>query len=319
MLPSFPFHGHAFLKDNPVEIKHVEITGNKRTRTALFKRELCDVMKSSSLLILNTNLNDFSKRLRELEVFDFVDVKVDVASVKNNKYIVNVVIDVKEVSDRPMIKVSIISSIFYSVKSDAYLLNNQMGSYVHTKSNNKTELKGSIGGAIRNPLGFAECANVSYGLATSGAEEFEGSLRVPVNLFDTPFSLLLSASSTEDTAPSRFSSYNLSKKSSVAHLISRDKNHKITAEFSFRDATALTHLTERHAHAASQHVISTAGPSTKASIKYTFTADTRDNIVQPTTGFLCEVIEKVNFFRLIQPPVNIDIIKKEYSNNLYFE
>ena len=94
----------AFMKDLPIEIQQIEIRGNLRTRKSLFENELDDVMGSKKMKDLYDNLEKLNLRLREMDVFEGVDIKLDIAESNPSKYVAGIVVGVKETSV-PLLKV----------------------------------------------------------------------------------------------------------------------------------------------------------------------------------------------------------------------
>ncbi|CAM9948349.1 unnamed protein product, partial [Hapterophycus canaliculatus] len=66
---------------------------------------------------------------------------------------------------------------------------------------------------------------------------------------------------------------------------SPDDRHTLAAEAGLRDVSPRRHPSVPYAYAASLGVVADAGkPSTKTSLKYTYTADERDEPFVPTMG-----------------------------------
>lgn len=63
-----------------------------------------------------------------------------------------------------------------------------------------------------------------------------------------------------------------------------DGSHTLAVEMVLRDMVPKKHATVPYAYAASLGVVADARPSTKSSVKYTFTDDRRDDPFVPTVG-----------------------------------
>lgn len=124
----------------------------------------------------------------------------------------------------------------------------------------------------------------------------------------------ITARSYIDDAP--YSSIQTKTKSMITQVESNNKTHSFQGEMAFRDERPLVHSSSRHAYGASQLILATAGPSTKASqlerinqnttckvcvydiclltktffffhqtsLKYAYAKDTRDSIESPSQG-----------------------------------
>lgn len=128
----------AYMKDLDVEITKVGIYGNHRTTVDFFKGELAGVIKSSRIHSLHSNLSKLSERLSSLEVFESVDVKLDVTSSTEDKYVADVVISVKE---SPVLRI-------YG------------GTFLQVTSSRTLKNKNELNVALRNPFGYGELGKI---------------------------------------------------------------------------------------------------------------------------------------------------------------
>ena len=115
------------MKDLPIEIKDIEIKGNLRTRKSLFENELSDVVNSKKIKDLHDSLVSLNLRLREMEVFESVDIMLDISESTPSKYVTGIVIGVKEASV-PLLKVSTVSKIVANLQSCNMIFN--LGGYL---------------------------------------------------------------------------------------------------------------------------------------------------------------------------------------------
>merc|ERR1711998_225264 len=79
-------------------------------------------------------------------------------------------------------------------------------------------------------------------------------------------------------------------------------------ELAFRDEVPLINTKGRNAYESTHAVLASAGPSTKFSTKYTFTADTRDSGTMPTSGSYIS-----STFELAMPPGTAQFAKLDLS------
>lgn len=197
--------------DSPplVHVNRVTIQGNGRTKNSFFRDELGDVLsKQNTLADLQTSLGQLSNRMLRMNMFDVVDVNIDVDTFSAGQYGAHIIIKVQEKGIIPPVKAS---------------------SFVRAKD--ASLRKGlDIQVAAQNPFGYGEIFRASSTNADYGSNEL--SVSVP-NITLDKGTLALSVK-TEEKQKSYFTSFLQSGKSISASYTSRDQAHRLTARYALR-------------------------------------------------------------------------------------
>ncbi|CAM9354513.1 unnamed protein product [Ectocarpus fasciculatus] len=184
--------------------------------------------------------------------------------------------------DQTDVTVTVKEKNWYLLQSGATTTGTAQGNLDASEFSN---LRYSLAGALRNPLGHGEMLDVGYNSPIAGQEghTVSGKLYLP-HLFRTPVSGTLEA--IMDTVDlTKFSSLLEHRRGVTATARTPDGRHALAAEMGLRDVSPCRHPGVPYAYAASLGVVSEAGrPSTKTSLKYTFTEDERDDPFVPGMG-----------------------------------
>jgi len=86
----------VLIKNLPVKVESVKITGIERTRESFIKTELEDAVASTNMRDLNHKLNVAAMKLKSLGVFDAVDIQLNTESTVNGFYVANVGVTIRE-------------------------------------------------------------------------------------------------------------------------------------------------------------------------------------------------------------------------------
>lgn len=253
----------AYMKDLPVQIKEITIDGNLRTKDDILKNELRHVadVQGHSIYALHKNLEQMTRRLENFGVYKSVDTILDVDSASDTAYEANIRLRVRETG----------------------IPNFQTGSYL-TQGKTGSSVQGEMKGSLRNILGMCETFRAKAGKTSMAnqANEYEYSLLFP-SVSKKLYSVELNAKSFNDDA-AYYTSLQTKTNSFRSSAGTHDGKHKVELEIAFRDEVPLAHANSRNAYDASKAVIATASPSTKTSLKYIHTNDTRDSTGTPTAG-----------------------------------
>ena len=264
----------------PVETNSVSVTGNQRTQQGFFAKELSEVTETKTIDAMHSALQRAVDRLKGYGIFDAVhaEIAVNDTDLAHNKYRVDVRVQVKE-------------------KRVATL---KLESYVKAGSTAVGDVGIEAQGALRNPFGFGETARVSVNRTNVGSEEFGLVVSAP---FPSPLlrDVTASARHSQDNL-SAFTGYvqqqsTLSVSSVVNNLDlqrvfgipSGPAQHKVQYTFSLRDEVPVAHETVSRTSSVPEAILLQASSSSKSSLKYTYTRDTRNKGANSTAGELLEL------------------------------
>ena len=274
-----------------MKVKSIQVSGNARTKLHFFEKELAEALASHTVDHLHAKLDDTVGRLRSYGIFDAVSMNIDVLSTDlvENKYEVAVQVGVRE----------------------KQITTAKVQTYVRASHQAVGDLSLEVNAGLRNASGYGEVGRLAVVTTSSGSREILAEVRTP---FPAPLvkDLSLTARSTEDNL-SRFSGFrqqesgitlqtalNLFDVRTLLGLKSEfTSEQKIQFNFSLRDevpvvairdlSSALKPSSSSLPPKASDIIHSSALPSTKASVKYSYSNDTRNQGCNSTKGQLLQV------------------------------
>lgn len=280
----------------------ISVSGNHRTQSLFFKKEMHRIKHKMSINALKKELGVVHQRILDMDIFDSVEIRIEPSINKADKSLsvradkelsYSVLVDVKE-------------------KGIPYL---KMSSYV--KAGLTAEVGFELSGALRNPLGYGESCKLSSVTTQSGAREFASMLSVPkVAGRSANLNLTLRAGESNRQYYSSFKEHSTSL---LLDLSSEDRKHQLTLEYALRDeipvsssigtdgsavqlfkslgssllakdaATPDSSTGDRWAWHPSPATMQSLKPSLKTSIKYFCTAlDSLDSLSNPSRGSLLQ-------------------------------
>lgn len=254
-----------------VNVKSISVAGNERTNLSFFDAEL-DSIKEPNLTAeqLSERLSRVTDKLLSMDMFEAVDLNLQINSQSHGIYDSELKVNVKE-KGIPFLKVA-----------------------TYLKAGSGSEVGFELQSALRNPTGYGETFKVSAITTQSGAKEYLSSLFVP-NVGPQKLDLNVSAKSSIDNQ-SYFTAYKQQVDAFSVELATQDKMHQVVGEYALRDEIPVTSVlsgdAERkpdwlffNAHPASAVTTNTAMSSVKTSLKYLRTfLDDRDSLCNPTSG-----------------------------------
>lgn len=252
---------NALIRDQPVKIQRVTIDGLTRTNANVINNELHKVVSSKRAKELHDELTAVTKRLENFGVFASIDSNIEVTEATADRYIANVKLRIKERG-------------IPNITTSTFLSENKGGN----------SIEGEMKASLRNALGYCEIVSLKAGKTTAAIKESDMELKVSIpSIGKDLFAADVAARSyTDDT--SHISSFSTRVKSFSSKFTLPNSPYNIALELAFRNKIPLTHPTVRNAFDASHAVIASAAPSTKVSLSYGYSSDTRDNAQLPTRG-----------------------------------
>ena len=264
----------------PVETTSISVSGSSRTQQSFFNKELSEAAEAKTIDAMHSALQRAVDRLKGYGIFDAVhaEISVDDSDLAHNKYRADVRVQVKE-------------------KRVATL---KLESYVKAGTTAVGDVGMEAQGALRNPFGFGETARVSVNRTSVGSEEYSLSVSAP---FPAPFLRDMTASIR--SAQDNLSLYTGFVQQQSAFSVSSTLNnldlqrvlgapllsyqHKLQYTFSLRDEVPLAQSSNPRISAAPEAILLRASSSSKSSLKYTCTRDTRNKGANSTAGELLEL------------------------------
>lgn len=315
-----------------VNVKQVQVSGNERLRLSYFEGELSDVVtKSTSTDDLAEKLRLAYNRLHKTDLFE--SVKIDVVDYRDPALSGSHVQGDHEEDSLPVtVKVSV------KEKNLTFL---KMESYVRTANTPSGNMGCEVNGTLRSPFGYGELIQLTVGKSSAGSQQSAITASIPsikmpfmAQAFPRLDMVMDLRAFNEDS--SYFTSFHqrtnaltfdLEPRRGVSDLVS----HKITLEAAVRDeipssyssstlSPLLSPLTSMspfnlnssgvpsNALNANSHVLQNATSSTKISAKYSFTHDSRNNAVAPSSGHLLQSTVEISL-----PPGSATFLRSEVS------
>ncbi|EQC29654.1 hypothetical protein SDRG_12658 [Saprolegnia diclina VS20] len=240
----------------PLRIRQVTVRGNKRTSPEIFEHELQAAYAASSFAGVAESLNHAAEELRNLSIFESVDILIDTAP-GGNRNEADVTITVKELG---------MASVYAGVNSDG-----------HEGTANTTC-------TLTNPLGHAERIELSASHGQFGSDTQKASYHKPKFL---GLPLWLNANAVNEVLNhDRFSSYHERFRGGTVSLTDDESRHELALNLGWRDIVPVRNKKIPSTYAASPSIMAEAEPSTKSSIKYVYNDDQRNDTALPTAGRL---------------------------------
>jgi outer membrane protein assembly factor BamA len=271
-----------------IDIPSINIHGNSRTSLSFFENELYRVKQCKTLNELHHEMHVVTQRFQSLDLFDYVDASIKVLPQHQISFAgagggakVIVDIDLKE-KKVPMLKL------------ETYVKNSSSGSDVGCEAQ----------GIFRNSLGLGDIFRLSAGKNSFGANEIEANFTLPSVNFNRA-SLNTKLRVSEDDFSSIGSFYKKNRQV-VAELTSFDKSHRLSLDASWRDEYPKSSTTNQFAKDASDYILDALAPSTKTSLKYINTRDSRGMEPHPSSGGLLESTLEVAL-----PPGTTEFLRAE--------
>uniref|UniRef100_A0ACD5TG95 Uncharacterized protein n=1 Tax=Avena sativa TaxID=4498 RepID=A0ACD5TG95_AVESA len=241
------------LSSNPVEIRvhDVIIRGNAKTKEQLIEAEAADILRAATTVQdLLQAATVASARLRELDVFDAVNITLD-AGPPELPGTTNVVIEVVEATS--------------AITGNAG---------VFTKPEAKSwSLEGAL--KLKNLAGYADIWDASVGYGWDQTSEVGVGVSVPrFKSIPTP---LMTRASLMSQDWLKFSSYKERLLGLSLGLLST-RNHNLSYNLTWRTLTDPSQL-------ASKSIRRQLGHNLLSAMKYTYKIDQRDSRLRPTRGY----------------------------------
>lgn len=261
-------------------------SSSRRTQDAYFEREFGRVLgRSLSLAALDAELKQAYTNLIASGNFEVVDMKVDVDRAGSGPLTSHLHLFVKE-KGVPYLKLeSFVQSSGKASGSDVGL---------------------AIQGALRNPFGYGESFQLSVGGSSQGSKDNVVSARFP-HTFIRDHILQVSGKTVESNT-SYFTSFNQNSYSFLGELFAKDVQRSLAAEVSVRDEVPIKNDKVTNAYVTSIPIMNMIAPSTKVSLKYNHSYDSRDSTTVPTKG-----IYAVGSVEVALPPGDAQFIRTEFS------
>ncbi|KAJ0403610.1 hypothetical protein ATCC90586_008763 [Pythium insidiosum] len=239
-----------------MRIGKVYIKGNKRTKAEVFEHELQEAYEADRIGYIVEGLRAASEGLSALDIFEEIDFQLDKASSGRNDE-TDVIISVKEKGWR---------KLHVGATTDG------------------SEETAETSCTLVNALGQAEKIKFAASYAYSGSNTERATIEKP-RFLGLPLYFHASASN-ELHNHERLCSYNEKIRGGFFSVSDYGGFHELSLNLGWRDIIPRRDAKIPTAFRASPSVIAEAMPSTKASIKYVFKDDTRNNPVLPTSGGL---------------------------------
>ncbi|QSL64644.1 hypothetical protein MERGE_001946 [Pneumocystis wakefieldiae] len=267
----------------PVNISSIRVIGAPNVRQSFLKKVLFppdDKDNEGTLVSTLSSIQRRASRLEKFGIFEKISITVDQASSPlSAKDDIDVIFHVKERS-----------RLWARTGTDV--------------GNGEGSAYGSLN--IRNALGGAESiqANVTFGTHTRSA--FETKLTTPINANpDSHFELSAFSISRDNRF---YASHEEVLKGCIGRFIwlSRLGLHDISYNGIWRQIGNISST-------ASPTIRLSSGNSFKSSIAHTFTIDTRDNILLPSSGFLFRTFHEISDPRILGGDVSFIKAETEFS------
>jgi len=233
------------LKNLPVSVEEVAISGNKRTKKSYIEAELLESINSKTVQELHSNLEIVAARLQLLGVYDSVDINLEVVNSTPERYATKVKVQLKE-KGIPFCKM------------ETFL---RKGTVIK-------DIGCELQSAIRNPYGYGESTKLSFTTSSSGSNELLLHAHTPI-ISSLRNSLDIKMKCAEENLSS-YTSFKQDLKSVKVRSFSRDRRHSLSYEFAVRDEIPLSHPTVTGYRDASSPLLSSLLSSTKSSLSYSY-------------------------------------------------
>ncbi|OQR96321.1 sorting and assembly machinery component 50 [Achlya hypogyna] len=240
----------------PLRVRNVVVRGNKRTSPELFEQQLQATYAASSFAGVTESLNHAAQELRNLNIFESVDILIDKAP-GGDRHEADVTITVKELR---------MASLYAGVNSDGH------------------EGTATTTCTLTNPLGHAERIELSASHGQYGSDVQKASYHKPKFL---GLPLWLNADAVNEVINhERFSSYHERFRGGTVSLTDENNRHELSMNLGWRDIVPVRNKKIPSTYAASPSIMAEAEPSTKSSVKYVYNDDQRNDAALPTAGRL---------------------------------
>ncbi|CAB1106882.1 unnamed protein product [Ectocarpus sp. CCAP 1310/34] len=165
------------LDELPLRVRTVKIVGNNRTRPYVVEDQLQDAYEATTVGDVYGGLVEGAQRLDGMGLFESVQVSMD--AVDDGSL------------DQTDVTVTVKEKNWYLLQSGATTTGTAKGNLDASEFSN---LRYSVAGALRNPLGHGEMLDVGYNSPIAGQEGHTVSAKLYLpNLFRTPVSGTLEA------------------------------------------------------------------------------------------------------------------------------
>jgi outer membrane protein assembly factor BamA len=273
--------------EKPTRINRITISGpSRRTQDAYFERQLESVLHQRlPLQLLDAELRKVYTNLISSGNFEVVNMKLEVDKDSGGPYNSHLHIFVKE-KGMPFLKLESF------VQSSGKAAGNDVGLAAQ--------------GALRNPFGYGESFQLSIGGSSQGTKDNVISARFP-HTFIRDHILQVSGKTLESNT-AYYTSFNQKSYSLFGDLFSKDLQRNLSAEISVRDEIPLKHDKVAHAYSASLPIMNMIAPSTKLSLKYNHSYDSRDSPLLPTKG-----VYAAGSIEVALPPGDAQFVRADVS------
>eukprot|EP00752_Nemacystus_decipiens_P010481 g9338.t1 len=257
------------LDDLPLKIRHVKIVGNNRTRPYVVEDQLQDAYEAKTVGDVYGGLVEGAHKLEGTGLFESIQVSMDAVEDKGGSL------------DQTDVTITVKEKNWYLLQSGA----TTAGTKGNLDASELSNLRYSVAGALKNALGHGEMLDMGYNSPIAGQEGHTVSAKLFLpSLFRAPVTGTLEA--IMDTVDlTKFCSLLEHRRGVTATARTLDGKHALAAEMGLRDLSPRRHPEVPYAYAASLGVVADAArPSTKTSLKYTYTEDERDDSFVPSVG-----------------------------------
>uniref|UniRef100_A0A7S3PJC9 Bacterial surface antigen (D15) domain-containing protein n=1 Tax=Aplanochytrium stocchinoi TaxID=215587 RepID=A0A7S3PJC9_9STRA len=267
--------GDRELLEKPLQVRYVKILGNKRTNPSVIEQHLQEAYAGTTVNEVSLGLMKGLNKLKKLEIFDAVEITCEDVDTNNNK---TTNINDTMVNDNEYFLTDVVVNV-----REKGILNMKAETFI--------EGGGSEGGVestlgLRNPLGSGEQirAGISYGSKSSNS--YTLSLSKPYVY--TPIMPLNLNICVDEQTHNRvaFSSYDELLKNALISFSDESGRHSFGYISSWRDIIPVKNKGNPYLYDCSSAIMQQASPSFKSSINYSYTSDSRDDMMGPRSGRL---------------------------------
>jgi len=270
--------GDREILEKPLQVRFVKIKGNHRTNPSVIEKHLQEAYDGTNVNEVSLGLMRGLNKLKQLDIFDAVEITCEDVDLE------------AELQSSPGTTDLVSGGAEHTYYTDVVVHVREKG-ILNLKAETFVEGGGSEGGVqstlgLRNPLGAGEQirGGISYG--TKNSNSYSLSMLMPH--ISTPlFPVDMKIAIDEQTHNRQiFSSYDELLKNASISLSDLSGAHSLGYVSSWRDIIPAKSSEIPYQYDCSSAIMQQARPSFKSSINYSFTSDSRNDLIRPTHGKL---------------------------------